>query len=207
MIDPVLYDQARDRIAAEGFTEATQTKISLLLCTAKNGNLIFHSGVQWLPSLNLVQQFMMSQYARELEAVSLLTRTTRWSRDASLLLEANRILSPLVVAWSQIMMPPGPMLNSAAAYRGISLGHAQLARIRLAPVIPDAADPLDPFVVALRRIEQENGRMLQTQIRLLKGVGLDMPLEAREILVEQDQTLVDGVFGEFLAWLAAPSAA
>lgn len=207
MIEPMLYDQARDRIAAEGFSEAVQTKISLLLCTAKNGNLIFHSGVQWLPSLNLVQQFMLSQYSREQEAIALLTRTTRWSRDASLLFDANRIVSPLVVAWSQIMMPPGPMLNPTAAYRGISLGHAQLARIRLTPVIPEAADPLDPFVVALRRIEQENGRMLQTQIRLLKGVGLDMPIEAREILVEQDQTLVDGVFSAFLTWLAAPQTA
>lgn len=207
MIEPLLYDQARDRIAADGFTEAIQTKISLLLCTAKNGNLIFHSGVQWLPSLNLVQQFMLSQYSRELEAVTLLTRTTRWSRDPALLLEGNRIVSPLVLAWGQIMMPPGPMLNSTAAYRGISLGHAQLARIRLEPVIPDKADPLDPFVVALRRIEQKNGRMLQTQIRLLKNVGLDMPLEAREVLVEQDQALVDGVFSGFLAWLAASPAA
>ena len=45
--------------------------------------------------------------------------------------------------------------------------------------------------------------MLQTQIRLLKSVGDEVPLAEREDLVEQDQELVNGVFSEFLTWLAA----
>lgn len=204
MIDPALYDQARDRIAAEGFTPDIQTKITLLLITAKNGNLMFHSGVQWMQNLGVVQQFILSQYSRELEAVTLLSRTTQWSKNPALTFAGSRIVAPLAMAWGQIMMPPGPMLNPQAAYRGISLGHAQLARIRMAPVIPDNADQLNPFIVALQRIETENGRMLQTQIRLLKNIGTEIPIEEREALVEQDQELVDGVFNEFLAWLAAP---
>jgi hypothetical protein len=202
MIDPVLFDQARDRIAATGFTPEIQSKISLVLCAAKNGNLAFHNAMQWLPNLGVVQQFVISQAARELEAVTLLGRTTEWASNPALALEANRIAAPLVVAWTQIMMPPGPMFDPQAIYRGISLGHAQLARIRLAAVIPDEADPLAPYVVALRRIEQENGRMLQTQIRLLKNVGGDIPLDEREQFVERDQQLVDGVMSELLAWLA-----
>jgi hypothetical protein len=204
MIDSVRFDQARDRIAAAGFTPEIQSKITLLLSAAKNGNLMFHANLQWMPGLGVVQQFIISQSARELEAVTLLARTTQWSSDPALALTASRIVAPLVTAWSQIMLPPGPVFNPQAAYRGISLGHAQLARIRLLPIIPENADPLDPFVVALTRIEQENGRMLQTQIRLLKSIGEDVPLEEREALVEQDQELVDGVFNEFLTWLAAP---
>jgi len=204
MIDPALFDQARDRIAADGFTPEIQTKITLFLCTAKNGNLMFHSSVQWMQNLNVVQQFILSQYSRELEAVTLLSRTAQWATDPTLAVEASRIAAPLMLAWGQIMLPPGPMLNPQAAYRGISLGHAQLARIRLLPVIPEHADPLDPFVVALNRIETENGRMLQTQIRLLKNIGTEIPIEEREALVEQDQELVDGVFSQFLTWLAAP---
>ncbi len=204
MIDPALFDQARDRIAADGFTPEIQTKITLFLCTAKNGNLMFHSSVQWMQNLNVVQQFILSQYSRELEAVTLLSRTAQWATDPALAVEASRIAAPLMLAWGQIMLPPGPMLNPQAAYRGISLGHAQLARIRLLPVIPENADPLDPFVVALQRIETENGRMLQTQIRLLKNIGTEIPIEEREALVEQDQELVDGVFSQFLIWLAAP---
>ena len=141
--------------------------------------------------------------SRELEAVTLLAgpRNGRLPGAGD---RGNRIVAPLVIAWGQIMMPPGPMLNPQAVYRGISLGHAQLARIRLLPVIPDNADPLDPFVVALQRIEQENGRMLQTQIRLLKNIGTEMSIEEREALVDQDQELVDSVFSQFLTWLAAP---
>ncbi|NJD25342.1 MAG: hypothetical protein FIB06_08030 [Betaproteobacteria bacterium] len=204
MIDPALFDRARDRIAADGFTPDIQTKIALLLTSAKNGNLIFHGQLQWMPNLGVVQQFIISQSARELEAVTLLARTTEWSQNPTLALEANRITAPIALAWTEIMLPPGPLFNPQAAYRGLSLGHAQLARIRLLPVIPDNADPAAPFVVALNRIEQENGRMLQTQIRLLKNVGVEIPLEEREALVERDQEMVDAVFSEFLAWLAAP---
>jgi tetrahydromethanopterin S-methyltransferase subunit F len=46
--------------------------------------------------------------------------------------------------------------------------------------------------------------MLQTQIRLLKSVGGDIPIDDREQFVERDQQLVDGVMNDFLAWLAAP---
>jgi hypothetical protein len=207
MIDPSLYDRARDHIAATGFTSDLQTRITLILCAAKTGNLAFHSTMQWLPNLGVIEQFVISQAARELEAVTLLTRTTQWSPNPALALEANRIAAPLTSAWTRILMAPGPLLDPTAVYRGLSLGHAQLARIRLLPVIPDEANPPTasphPFVVALHRIEQENGRMLQTQIRLLKNVGEDIPLDERERLIEDDQQLVDGVFGEFLAWLAA----
>jgi hypothetical protein len=204
MIDLALFDQARDRIVATGFTPEIQSRISLVLCAAKNGNLVFHNAVQWLPNLGVVQQFVISQVARELEAVTLLARTTQWVCHPALALESYRIVAPLALAWTQVMVPPGPLFDPQAIYRGISLGHAQLARIRLAPVIPDDADPLDPYVVALRRIEQENGRMLQTQIRLLKNFGGDVPLEDREQCVERDQQLVDDVMNRFLAWLAAP---
>lgn len=173
------------------------------MCAAKNGNLMFHAGVQWLPQLNLVQQFVLSQYLRELEAITLLSKTVSWSANPLLAVHAGRIVAPLSAAWAQIMLPPGPMLNPQAAYRGISLGHAQLARIRLLPVIPDNADAREPFVVALQRIEQENGRMLQTQLRLLKTLGADIATEERESMVGADQDLVDRVFSRFLEWLAA----
>lgn len=104
------------------------------------------------------------------------------------------------------MLPPGPLFDANAAFRGVSLGHAQFARIRLAGVVPENADPLDPFVVVLQRIEQENGRMLQTQIRLLKNMATELPLPEREARVEEDQQLVDAVFSEVLGWLAEPRA-
>jgi hypothetical protein len=98
------------------------------------------------------------------------------------------------------------LFSPAAVYAGLSLGHAQFARMRLSPIVPEAAGPPSPFVMALARIEQENGRMLQTQIRLLKALGGDVPAEQREALLEADQALGDGVMTEFLRWLATPEA-
>lgn len=204
MINPLLYQEARERIAKVGFTPVIQSKLALVLSAAKNANRFFLASLHWLPQAGLVQQFIISQSSRELEAVTLLASTTQWDTSPSLVGDAGGLIAPLMMAWAQVMMPPGPAFNPAACYRGFSLGHAQFSRIRLAAVIPDEVDPLAPFVVALQRIEQENGRLLQTQIRLLKNLGTDLPLDDREAAVEQDQALVDGVFSRFLAWLAAP---
>ena len=90
MIDPSLYDQARERIAADGFTPAIQTKLTLFLCGAKNGNLMFHAGLPWMNKLDVVHQFMLSQSLRELEAVTLLSRTVQWSMNPALAVQAGR---------------------------------------------------------------------------------------------------------------------
>lgn len=203
MMDTKRYDQARDRISRSGFTAAIQVKIALLLIAAKSGNLMFHAQLQWMPNLGLAQQFLISQSAREMEALALLRSTVQWSPEPRLLVESMPIVAPLTNAWWQIMQPPGPLFSPRAAYRGISLGHAQLARIRLSPIIPEKSDALAPFVVALKRMEQEDARMLQTQIRLLKNLGADIPVSEREAFIEQDQELVAEVVNRFLAWLAA----
>ena len=205
--DVVRPEQMTDRLWFEpSATEEVPTEFYVPAAATTSLDLLRKHGIQMrqlTAPVSGVEQFVISQAARELEAVTLLTRTTQWSPNPTLAMEANRIAAPLTSAWSRILLP-GPLLDPTAVYRGLSLGHAQLARIRLLPVLPDEANaPPQPFVVALRRIEQENGRMLQTQIRLLKNVGEDIPLDERERLIEDDQQLVDGVFGDFLAWLAA----
>jgi hypothetical protein len=69
-------------------------------------------------------------------------------------------------------------------------------------VLPADVDEFDPFVVAIRRIEQEGGRMIQAQIRLLKdGVG-SLGAEQCEEIMEAKQAAVDAAFDRFLQWLA-----
>jgi hypothetical protein len=201
MIDPALYDSARDRIAAEGLTADVQSKVSLILCAVKNANLLFQNQAQWLPALGVAQQFFVSQAFRESEMVTLLARTTLWTPDISLFIQAQRIVFPLLAAWGEVMRFPGPLCDTRAFFRGVSLGHAQLARIRMTPIFPDKLDLFTPYAITLQRIEQENGRMLQTQIRLLKCVGTELSLEEREAMIGKDQEIVDGVFNAFLAWL------
>ena len=50
-----------------------------------------------------------------------------------------------------------------------TLAHAVHAGIRPAALLPVEANAQDPFVMALRRIEFESGRLMQAQILFLKG--------------------------------------
>ena len=203
MIDSALYDAVRERLAATGFSPDNQTRLSLLLMAAKQGNAAFNAGSAWLPMQHPAQQFLLSQSFRETEALTLLQRVTKWSRNPACYVEAARLLAPLHIAWAGLLLSGAALGTARTAYfRGIALGHATLSRIRLTPLMPAGLDPLDPFGVAMMRIEQENGRLLQTQIRLLKHLGQQMPLDQRETLIDAMHTQVDAVFTNYLKWLA-----
>ena len=64
------------------------------------------------------------------------------------------------------------MPSSAVAAGLATLAYAVHASIRTAALLPVEANAHDPFVMALHRIEFENGRLLQAQILLLKGPEL-----------------------------------
>jgi hypothetical protein len=53
-----------------------------------------------------------------------------------------------------------------------ALGHAIHAGIRPAVLLPENVAATDPFVLAMRRIEFESGRLIQAQILFLKGPQL-----------------------------------
>jgi hypothetical protein len=55
------------------------------------------------------------------------------------------------------------------------------------------------------RIEQENGRLLQTQIRLLKDGYPAIPMAERESAIAAKAASVDKAFARFLDSLAPPS--
>jgi hypothetical protein len=204
-MNPDLFDAARRRLERSGFDPDAQTKIALFLNAAKTSNATFLGAAQLLPVGDLVMQFLQAQQFRELEFVALLSRVTRWSLDPLVYAASGVIVAPLWSHWwggtqgATAATPAG----AEQVYAGLAFGHALLAHVRLTPVIPAGGDPLDPFAVALQRIEQENGRMLQTQIRLLKEACTELQVERREAVVEEKSQLVEAAFARFLAWLAA----
>lgn len=202
MIDAKLYDAAQARLARDGWSAEVQTSLSLLLAAAKQGNAAFHAGTAWLPMQHPAQQFLLSQGFRESEALVLLTRITAWSSQPDIYWQSGSILAPLNSAWAGILMSGYVLGSSPDYFRGIALGHAALARIRLTPLLPAPAEPLHPYQIALMRIEQENSRLLQTQIRLLKHIGQEIPLDEREAMIEEAQSRVDDVFANYLQWFA-----
>ena len=202
MTSAALFDRARDAIAASGFDSDTQTRIALFVGATKSLHATLLAAAELLPATSVAYPFMHGQYFREAEFATLLARITRWSANPLIYWQATALIAPLWQEWWQIQGRHGTVLDPRAAYRGLAFGHALLARVRLAPVMPAGTDELDPFVVALRRIEQENGRMIQAQIRVLKDLPVEMALAERERIVEDEQIVVDQAFGRFLESLS-----
>lgn len=202
ILRPEHFDNARAAIAARGFDAAVQTRISLFLGAAKSINAAILGAVELQPTVTIAYPFIHGQYFREVEFAALLARVTRWSSDWRLYLQATGLTSPLWHRWFRIQLPPGPAVDARAAYAALALGHALLARVRTAALIPDKADETNPFVAALRRIEQESGRMIQAQIRLLKDGDSPLSIEERERMIEAEQEAVDKAYRAFLEWLA-----
>ena len=114
------------------------------------------------------QTELNAQLFRETEIVSVLMRATSWTPDPG--------LGYMAVGWESAWYP-APVYEIAdwplAMAVGLTtLAHAVHAAIRPAALLPTAANPDDPFAMALRSIELESGRMLQTQIVVLKSSTL-----------------------------------
>ena len=114
------------------------------------------------------QTELNAQFYREAEIVSLMLRATSWVIDPELL-----ILSAFwEAAW--LPRPTEGVADRAQAFiiDIAALGHAQHAVIRPAALLPESGPLLDPFALALRKIEFESGRLMQAQIMFLKSADL-----------------------------------
>jgi hypothetical protein len=127
------------------------------------------------------QTELNAQLYREAETVSLLMRATSWVADPELWL--------LAAMWEATWLPrPAGDMNDASLAVTIdtaALAHAVHTAIRPAVLLPEMASAEDPFVMALRRIEFESGRIMQAQILFLKGQDLLPFREAVNQVVEQ----------------------
>lgn len=197
-----LYDRIRARIAAEGFTAETETRISLFLLATKGVNLPFLSLASMGPASSLVWQAANAQLFREGEAMATLMRVTQWSLLPQVYMESARLTAPLYAESLATGLHGGPMNPERYSLEAMAFGHALLSTVRLTPIIPGGDIALSPYAVALTRIEQENGRLIQTQIRLLKDGFGDIALDAREEVIARKARIVDTAFAAFLNTLA-----
>lgn len=114
------------------------------------------------------QTELNAQLYRESEIVSLLQRATAWVPDIA--------LGYMAASWETSWIPaPIEAIADRALASAVNLAtfaHAVHAGVRPAALLPTEANAADPFVMALRRIEFESGRLLQAQILFLKGHNL-----------------------------------
>jgi hypothetical protein len=145
-----------------------QTRVSAFLLSA-HGALARQFALALPARLDSAWQTELNaQFYRESEIVSLLLRATRWVPDLA--------AGYMALAWETAWFPkPAEGIPDPALALGVDLAtraHAVHAGIRPAALLPVEADAHDPFVMALRRLEFESGRLLQAQIILLKGKEL-----------------------------------
>jgi hypothetical protein len=145
-----------------------QTRVAAFLISA-HGALARQLAFALPPKLESAWQTELNaQVYREAEIVALLMRATSWIPDLA--------LGSMAVSWETAWFPTpieGIPDRSLAMAAGLAtVAHAVHAGIRPAALLPMHANANDPFVMALRRIEFENGRLLQAQILFLKGPEL-----------------------------------
>ncbi|WP_018318033.1 hypothetical protein [Bradyrhizobium sp. WSM2793] len=179
-----------------------QTRIAAFLISAHGAlarqfafTLPVRLDAAWQTELN-------AQFYRETEIVSLLMRATSWTPDFT--------LGYMVASWETAWLPapidgiPDPRL--AQAVHLATLAHAVHAGIRPAALLPIEANAQDPFVSALRRIEFESSRLLQSQILFLKGTDLAPHRDAVSAALEQRHAAVRKLWREVLGSIGIDAA-
>ena len=123
--------------------------------------LAWQTNAAWHTELN-------AQLYRESEFVSLLLRATSWTPDPELMF----LLPSWEAAWLPRPVDGIPERVPALTIDIAALGHALHGVIRPAALLPDSVQLLDPFALALRKIELESNRLIQAQILFLKSADL-----------------------------------
>jgi hypothetical protein len=150
--------------------------------------LAWQTNAAWRTELN-------TQFHRESEFVSLLLRATSWTPDPELMF----LLPQWEAAWLPKPVEGIPERVQAQTIDIAALGHALHGAIRPAALLPESAPVLDPFALALRKIEAESNRLIQAQILFLKNADLLPFRGAVNAAVESRHAQVRGLWDDMLS--------
>lgn len=185
-----------------------QTRIALYLQAIKGLNASVLAKLEWQPVDWLPYRFLHGQYYREMELSTLLGRATQWSSQPMIYMEAATLSMDLWSRTEAAQYLPGFFEVDKRFYSYLALSHAFMSVIRFLPLLPPSMDlDSDPFLSALKAIEDENGRQIQTQIRMLKDLDAGLSRQERERIVEEQRERVEGSFAELLGLLGQPAGA
>lgn len=175
-----------------------QTLISLFLINVRhtNASILAKNEIQpmdWLP-----YSFLHRQYYRELETAGRLQKSTEWSLNPMIYPEAALRNIDFWNKTGALCLVPGFFSMDRSFFEYLALSHAFMSEIRLIPLFP-ADRPVDtPFMAALYDAEVENGRQIQTQIRLLKDMEVPLSRNEKEAIVNDKREIVAGLFENML---------
>jgi hypothetical protein len=198
-----LRDRVKRRFQAAPLTVDDQTRIALFVQAVKSANALILAKIETESIEWWAWRLLHDQYYKEVELATMLARSTRWTLNPQIYLDAT---GTTMLLWQKAGIAQhilSPLRPGRGLLEYLGLSHAFLAEIRFCPLFPSSWDYADPFLYAITEIEQENGRQIQAQIRLLKGIEApDVSLADREEIVERQRAVVLEVFGDFLSQLA-----
>jgi len=193
-----LRKRIREHFSRGSIHPDDQTRITLFIQSIKaiNGSILAKAEVQpidWAP-----YRALHNQYFKEVEMATLLGKATAWAANPFIYMEATTLNLDLWNRTGAARYLQAPFELNENFYRYLSLSHAFMAVVRVLPLLPPTMNMDTPFLQAIQEIEEENGRQIQVQIRMLKQVDCGLSREQREAIVEQEQTNVEACFNELL---------
>jgi hypothetical protein len=190
--------RAKQYFAAQSLGADEQTRICLFLQAVKGINATILAKVEFQPIEWLPYKFLHNQYFKEIELSTLLGKGTSWSVNPFVYLDATNLNLSLWQQTDAARYLQGMLQLDANFYDYLALSHAFMTEIRVLPLLPVEL-PLDtPFLSAIKEVEEENGRQIQTQIRLLKDLEVGLSQEQREEAVERQHAIVIDLFDRLL---------
>ncbi len=187
--------------SGRGLGSDDQTRISLFVLAVKQANSMILSKVEYHALDWTTYSFLHNQYYREIELATLIHRATAWSNNIYIYAEMARFNMKF---WQKTELGKYfliPISRDKQFFEYLALSHAFMSEIRFIPLFPATWKLETPFLQTLYNMEVESGRLIQTQIRMLKEMELNLELAEKELLVERKRADIETLFIDFLGLL------
>lgn len=193
-----IRDKARQFFADNPLTGDTKTQICLFLQSVKSTNAAILAKIEFQPVEWLPYKYFHTQYYKDIEHATLLAKACEWSFNPMLYMGATQINLKLWQAADINKYVSGAFEIDRNLYEYLSLSHAFMSELRILSLFPHDFDLNDPFIHCLHEIDQENGRQIQTQVRMLKDMSIEISDQEKQSIVDEMRTIVASSFNELL---------
>ncbi len=193
-----MREMAQQFFQQRDFGSERETRITLFIQAAKMCNVFVLSKIEMQPFAWEPYKYLHRQLFREMELVTLMNKATSWSTNPYVYAEASNLNLKF---WQNADIDgymQGFFMPDENFYRYLALSHALLSEIRIFPILPPTKELNTPFLSSMKEVEEENGRMIQAQIRLLKGMDLPLTYDEKERIIREQRTIVQAAYCDLL---------
>tara|TARA_R110000868_G_scaffold319182_1_gene579948 strand:+ start:356 stop:979 length:624 start_codon:yes stop_codon:yes gene_type:complete len=193
-----IREHARQYFASRPLSSDDKTRICLFLQSVKSTNAAILSKIEFQPFEWMPYKYLHTQYYKDIEQSTLLAKATEWSFNPMLYMEATQINLSLWQAADINKFLTGAFEPNRTLYEYLALSHAFMSELRILSLLPPDFDLAERFIHCLHEIDLENGRQIQTQVRMLKDMKIDLSEEEKQQIVDDMRVVVSQAFDALL---------